>query len=122
MVTSQPVRLPLPWVPGVLFRVPKVPEVSRAPLSPLICEAKKFVAGLLAPETEASVPVEGPNRIWSPVMPASPSMADTIRRALMVPDAGVQNPDTEEIVETEVLVSSAPTKIVMFLAGREGFP
>ena len=52
MVMSQPwrpgfARLP---VKGLAFSVPNVPLVTRSPLSPLICDAKKLFAGLFGPE------------------------------------------------------------------------
>jgi hypothetical protein len=78
--------------------------------------------GLLTPETAAIVKAVGPNCIWSPVMFESPSIAETIIRALIVPAPGVQKPLTDEVVETEELVNSAPTKMVMFRAGSEGLP
>src|ERR1700761_2467256 len=101
------------------FEPPNVPLVFSVPSSLLIWDAKKLLTGLFGPETADRLPAVGPNIIWSPVNPESPSRALTIRRPTGLPAGGVQNP---EMLAAGSPPRSAPTKTFRLRIGSVGFP
>src|SRR5262249_1622958 len=123
LAISHPCRPALMLVPAIAFwlRVPKVPVVSTAPASLLICEAKKLLTGRFGPDKAARDPAFGPNGIVSPGRLASPSVALSNSRPESAPDGGAQKPVTVTGVDVVAFVSSAPTNSARLRAGRAGF-